>query len=947
MNTQLSLTLAFKTLGLRDIKSVTSDLKAVENALEEIRQSGAAPEEIERAAAAAARQTAALRRELVQTSGSVRALSQDAGGISSAFRTLNIRGPAELRREIQAVQTALERVRASAGAPGEIARASAAAQARVRELRAELQGVAVAGESAGASIIGQFSGIVGAALAARQAVSAVQAVLQTGLSREALEVQLSFAFDGDLGRVGEEVAFVRSLTEQLGLEFDSTARAYAKLTAASKGTNLEGERTRDIFRAVASTASVLRLSADQTRGALTAIEQIISKGTVSAEELRGQLGERIPGAFQIAARAIGVTTEELQKLLESGSLQATEFLPAFAAELQRSVSGSLEGASNTLGAQLNRLLNRFVDFKDEIARAGVLDAVALQVDNLIARIDQLAQSGDLQKFADEIASAMSTAINVLAALADAAVAVGSALSVLAPVIAGLAAVKALGALGLLNSSLLDLASGGNKAEVAMRGLLATLGRGGAFAVIGLSIGKIIELTNAVREYNSVIDQQARETQKFQIAQRGIVESTSFARDAVRLSAEEVAKLSAAERASYESRLRAAADYYKATSELEARAAANSNVTPQAAIDALRESRAYEASLRELNTANNSRIQAITDFNARQAQAKDAVLATLKQKLRDQLQAYDNANKALETARKRREQIAKANDDFIAGLNARPTPDREANTGDVQAQIARARQANVSGDFEAAIKAGEQAKKLITDISAAGGSSADVLSFLAKQVAALQDQAAAGAEQAEQAKVAAVQDTINKLRTDAEFLKFISVGFDQAGAAASADQLRAMLQENLQQNPLVLPVVTVPVGGDAAENKRVDQILDAAPKRARGGKLFGPGTPTSDNLLLWGSPGEWMIKQRAVQFYGDDFMRAVNEMRLPRFAMGGAVGEVSRGAVSAMQSRSSDAGQQARILRIPGVGDVPVNMEAAVADQLEKTLRRESLKAGRR
>jgi hypothetical protein len=48
----------------------------------------------------------------------------------------------------------------------------------------------------------------------------------------------------------------------------------------------------------------------------------------------------------------------------------------------------------------------------------------------------------------------------------------------------------------------------------------------------------------------------------------------------------------------------------------------------------------------------------------------------------------------------------------------------------------------------------------------------------------------------------------------------------------------------------------------------------------GGLLSGPGTPTSDSILLWGSDGEYMVKAASVAKYGRNFMDAVNEGRLP-------------------------------------------------------------------
>lgn len=63
--------------------------------------------------------------------------------------------------------------------------------------------------------------------------------------------------------------------------------------------------------------------------------------------------------------------------------------------------------------------------------------------------------------------------------------------------------------------------------------------------------------------------------------------------------------------------------------------------------------------------------------------------------------------------------------------------------------------------------------------------------------------------------------------------------------------------------------------------------------AGGGELHGPGTKTSDDILMWGSPGEFMQQASAVDYYGTDFMQALNSRAIPKdvlpgFAAGGSV-----------------------------------------------------------
>ena len=196
------------------------------------------------------------------------------------------------------------------------------------------------------------------------AATAAFAGMSTAAAEEMRKVEVAMtAATGSTAAAAAEMGFTRDIADSLGLELFTTARGYSKLAAAAQGTALAGKDTRDVFEAVATAASGLSLSADQTHGALTAIEQMISKGKVSAEELRQQLGERLPGAFQIAARSMGVSTQELDKMLSTGKLLAEDFLPKFATELKSTFGGAAATNSKSLTANIARLKNAFTDVK--------------------------------------------------------------------------------------------------------------------------------------------------------------------------------------------------------------------------------------------------------------------------------------------------------------------------------------------------------------------------------------------------------------------------------------------------------------------------------------------------------------------------------------------------------------------------------------------------------
>lgn len=156
--------------------------------------------------------------------------------------------------------------------------------------------------------------------------------------------------------------------QPLGLVADQ----YAKINAVTKGTQLEGKATTDVFEGMLAASVRLGLGGEQLRGALTAVEQIISKGKLSAEEIRGQMGERLPGAFRVAADAMNVTEKELNKLLETGQVTAQEFIPAFGRELQARFGGDLTRATQSSVFEINRLQNAVLQLRRDIGEAGFM-----------------------------------------------------------------------------------------------------------------------------------------------------------------------------------------------------------------------------------------------------------------------------------------------------------------------------------------------------------------------------------------------------------------------------------------------------------------------------------------------------------------------------------------------------------------------------------------------
>jgi len=185
-------------------------------------------------------------------------------------------------------------------------------------------------------------------------------------TRELSGIRTSLAFilnsDGAAANKLEELKVQANLT---GQEFFTLAKTYKSFIGAAIASNFPLEQAEKVFKSVTVAAGRLGLSSEQTEGALLALQQMISKGNVQAEELRGQLGERLPGAFSLAAKAMGVTEKELNKLLQTGQVTAAEMLPKLATQLDKTFGLKAGEEIGGLNAEIGRLMTQLQVFAGE------------------------------------------------------------------------------------------------------------------------------------------------------------------------------------------------------------------------------------------------------------------------------------------------------------------------------------------------------------------------------------------------------------------------------------------------------------------------------------------------------------------------------------------------------------------------------------------------------
>ena len=297
----------------------------------------------------------------------------------------------------------------------------------ISRVRNQLQGLGSAGQQTGqqlgsamtvaASATASLSSGIGtlrSVMATLGVATVVRELLSAGIAMSRFETMLTASI-GSQRQASAEMQFLRFEAERLGLYLPTLVQGYASLAAATRGGALEGQKTRDIFIAVAEAGRAMNLSNEAIAGTLTALQQIASKGTVSMEELRQQLGDRLPGAIQLAAKAMGVTTGELIKLVSEGKVASDEFLPKFAAELRRANAAGVEFARSRPAAEFERL--RTAIFESLSAISGdVLLQLAEAARTLAQGLNSLVQSGVMASIGSGLAGILSLTDELLVSI---------------------------------------------------------------------------------------------------------------------------------------------------------------------------------------------------------------------------------------------------------------------------------------------------------------------------------------------------------------------------------------------------------------------------------------------------------------------------------------------------------------------------------------------------
>ncbi|AGR48484.1 tail length tape-measure protein [Escherichia phage JH2] len=165
--------------------------------------------------------------------------------------------------------------------------------------------------------------LVGGFVSAYALLELAQKTIEAGVKRQSAQLASTAIFGADTQQAR---MFAASFAHQIGQNYTDTIKQYSNFAAGAQPT-LGFQGTQEFYKNAAMFARIRGATDEDLKGIMVAFQQMASKGKVQAEELRGQLGDRLAGAVQLFADAIGKTPQELDKLMQDGKLLAKDVLP--------------------------------------------------------------------------------------------------------------------------------------------------------------------------------------------------------------------------------------------------------------------------------------------------------------------------------------------------------------------------------------------------------------------------------------------------------------------------------------------------------------------------------------------------------------------------------------------------------------------------------------------
>lgn len=338
-------------------------------------------------------------------------------------RLFGVRTDSQIEREIKDITTALKRMgERSDITKAEFERMTQAGEAKLLELRAELnnttqaiqkQGAAMdEAQGSGKSLMGTFGSLQGVLATVGVSIGASE-ILELADRFKTLEATIRLATGGGASFV-TAMSGVEQIASDTRVSLESTGELFAKITRATSEMQISQPELLNITKTINQALVVSGATSEQASASIMQMGQALQGGVVRAEEYNSVM-ENTPRVMQAVADGMNMSMGELRAYMLDGQLTSEQFLTALQAQADV-LQAEFEQMPVTVGQSLQGLKDKFLTVMGEIdgklqsssGVSGAIQAITDALDNVdptaLAAVEQaLSQLFDIAKqFAEQI-----------------------------------------------------------------------------------------------------------------------------------------------------------------------------------------------------------------------------------------------------------------------------------------------------------------------------------------------------------------------------------------------------------------------------------------------------------------------------------------------------------------------------------------------------------------
>jgi tape measure domain-containing protein len=256
------------------------------------------------------------------------------------------------------------------------------------------------------------------------------------------------AITGSAAEADQAFNFVDDLSKRFALPLQSARQGFAQLYASMSPAGIPAGDIETLFTGMANAAATFGFSSAEMDRMTLAFSQMASKGKIMTEEVTRQLGDVLPGALALMARAAQMEIADFIDAMQRGQLSG-EAMKAVMFNvgiiMQKEFGGGaqnaavlLRGAMNDMGNAVTRMYEAFRPLVEDIA-AKAIPAITKAVESATDGIKVFVASftgadapvGNLNSTATAVAQTLQSLNEIFKALGSVAMGLGPSLGFIA------------------------------------------------------------------------------------------------------------------------------------------------------------------------------------------------------------------------------------------------------------------------------------------------------------------------------------------------------------------------------------------------------------------------------------------------------------------------------------------------------------------------------------